>query len=154
MGSAEVTTDAAVLDVAAVRAALVDEGLDGWLLYDFHGSNPIATRLTGVDRGAHLTTRRWYYLIPRDGEPRALVHAIESRVLAHLPGSAEKYAARHELEAGLQRLLTGVRRVAMEFSPHCAIPILSASLTMASLITSLTSRWNSWNRRKTSRLTR
>ena len=74
------------LDIPAIQHALREGGLDGWLLYDFHGSNPIATRLSGVDRGAHLTTRRWYYLIPREGEPRALVHAIERHNLDLLPG--------------------------------------------------------------------
>ena len=52
------------LDVAAVQEALRADGLDGWLLYDFHGSNPIAGQLTGLTGGAHMTTRRWYYLIP------------------------------------------------------------------------------------------
>ena len=78
--------NAMALDLPAIQRALRESGLDGWLLYDFHGSNPIATRLSGVDRGAHLTTRRWYYLIPREGEPRALVHAIERHNLDQLPG--------------------------------------------------------------------
>ena len=66
------------LDVAAIQAALRDDHLDGWLLYDFRGLNPIAADVTGVLRqGGHLATRRWYYLIPAEGAPRALVHAIE-----------------------------------------------------------------------------
>jgi Xaa-Pro dipeptidase len=113
------------LDVPAIQRALRDSGLDGWLLYDFHGSNPIATRLSGVDRGAHLTTRRWYYLIPRDGEPRALVHAIERHNLDPLPGRKIVYGRRDQLEAGLTELLQGVTRVAMEYSPGCAIPYVS-----------------------------
>ena len=113
------------LDVPAIQRALRDSGLDGWLLYDFHGSNPIATRLSGVDRGAHLTTRRWYYLIPRDGEPRALVHAIERHNLDALPGRKIVYGRREQLEAGLTELLKGVTRVAMEYSPDCAIPYVS-----------------------------
>jgi Xaa-Pro dipeptidase len=52
------------LDVAAVQEALRTANLDGWLLYDFHGSNPIAARLAGLTGGGHMTTRRWYYLIP------------------------------------------------------------------------------------------
>src|SRR6185295_7900349 len=65
------------LEIGAVQKALASEGLDAWLLYDFHGSNPVSFRLAGMDRSAHLATRRWYYLIPRNGEPKALVHAIE-----------------------------------------------------------------------------
>jgi Xaa-Pro dipeptidase len=114
------------LDVAAVQEALAAEKLDGWLLYDFHGINPIATDVTGVARQAgHLATRRWYYLIPAAGEPRKLVHAIEPNTLAHLPGVTERYAKREQLEAGLARLVAGVRRVAMEYSPGCAIPYVA-----------------------------
>jgi Xaa-Pro dipeptidase len=113
------------LDLPAIQRALRDSGLDGWLLYDFHGSNPIATRLSGVDRGAHLTTRRWYYLIPREGEPRALVHAIERHNLDQLPGRKIVYGRREQLEAGLTELLKGVKRIAMEYSPECAIPYVS-----------------------------
>jgi len=118
-------TDVMGLDVAGIQAALRADGLDGWLLYDFHGSNPIAARLTGVAHGAHMTTRRWYYLIPATGTPRALVHAIERHNLDAMPGEKIVYAGRAQLDAGLDRLLQGVRRVAMEYSPMCAIPYLS-----------------------------
>jgi Xaa-Pro aminopeptidase len=124
MATADVTS--ATLDVAAIQAALKREGLDGWLLYDFAGINPIAAGVTGVGRqGGHLATRRWFYLIPASGEPRGLVHAIESRSLAHLPGSSERYAGRGQLESGLRRLLGPLRRVAMEYSPECAIPYIA-----------------------------
>ena len=114
------------LDIAAVQAALKADGLDGWLLYDFRGLNSIALDVTGVARqGGHLATRRWYYLIPASGEPRGLVHAIEKNSLAHLPGSTTRYAGRTQLEDALRVLLTGVRRVAMEYSPGCAIPYIS-----------------------------
>jgi Xaa-Pro dipeptidase len=112
------------LDVPAIQDALRSERLDGWLLYDFHGSNPIASHLAGLG-GGHMTTRRWYYLIPADGAPRGLVHAIERHNLDPLPGDKTVYAGRQELEAGLTQLLSGVRRVAMEYSPDCAIPYLS-----------------------------
>jgi Xaa-Pro aminopeptidase len=121
-----VTGRGAHLDVPAVQAALRDEQLDGWLLYDFRGLNPIAAELTGAGlQGGHLATRRWYYLIPATGSPRGLTHAIEPDSLSHLPGSSEKYAGREQLEAGLKRLLQGVRRVAMEYSPNCAIPYVA-----------------------------
>src|SRR5262245_36033468 len=117
---------ASALDIGAVQAALREQHLDGWLLYDFRGSNAIAVDVAGVGRqGGHLTTRRWYYLIPASGEPRALVHAIESHALAHLPGTTERYAGRSALEAGLQNLLEGMGRIAMEYSAGCAIPYVS-----------------------------
>src|ERR1700676_2461067 len=114
------------VDVAAVQAALTADGIDGWLLYDFRGLNPIAAEVTGVShQPGHLATRRWYYLIPATGEPRGLVHAIERNSLAHLPGATERYAGHDQLEAGLRRLLQGLQRVAMEYSPKCAIPYVS-----------------------------
>jgi Xaa-Pro aminopeptidase len=114
------------IDVSAVQAALREESLDGWLLYDFRGINPIAADVTGVARQeGHLATRRWYYLIPSNGDPRALVHEIEPSSLAHLPGVTRRYAGRTQLEAGLRELLAGMRRIAMEYSPGCAIPYVS-----------------------------
>jgi len=112
-------------DRSAIQQALREDGLDGWLLYDFHGSNPIARKIAGLSDTAKLTTRRWYYLVPASGEPRALVHRIERSTLAHLPGERRIYSGRAELEAGLGELVRGMRRVAMEYSPACAIPYLS-----------------------------
>ena len=113
------------LDVRAVQKALRSERLDGWLLYDFHGSNPIAATLAGLNDGAHMTTRRWFYLIPAAGEPHGLVHAIERHNLDGLPGAKTVYTTREQLDAGLTQLLDGVTRIAMEYSPDCAIPYLS-----------------------------
>jgi Xaa-Pro dipeptidase len=113
------------LDIAAVQKALAAEGLDAWLLYDFQGSNPVSYRLAGMGGGGHLATRRWFYLIPASGEPQGLVHAIERYNLDHLPGTKIVYAGRTQLHAGLTKLLTGRRRVAMEYSPNNAIPYVS-----------------------------
>ncbi len=112
-------------DVAAVQEALKAEKLDGWLLYDFHGSNPIAARLIGTADGAKMTTRRWFYLVPADGNPKGLVHAIERRTLDALPGQKTVYAGREQLDVELTKLLTGVKRIAMEYSRECAIPYIS-----------------------------
>jgi len=109
------------LDIDAVQTALREDGLDGWLLYDFHGSNPIARSLAGVN-GAKMTTRRWYYFVPAKGQPRALVHAIERHTLDNLPGDTQLYAGREALGTGLDALMHGVRRIAMEYSPENAIP--------------------------------
>ena len=113
------------LDIPGIQKALAREGLDGWLLYDFHGSNPVAGRITGLDRAGKMTTRRWYYLIPQSGEPRALVHAIESHNLDSLPGTKRIYGQRRLLESGLAEILEGAKRVAMEYSEGCAIPYVA-----------------------------
>jgi Xaa-Pro dipeptidase len=113
------------LDVAAVQRALQDQGLDGWLWYDFQGANPIAQRMAGLANAEHMASRRWFYFIPATGEPRALVHAIERHNLDALPGTKTAYAGRAELETGLKHVLAGSKRVAMEYSPKGAIPYVS-----------------------------
>lgn len=113
------------LSIPAVQRALKEEGLDAWLLYDFHGSNPIARRITGLDGQAKMTTRRWFYVIPAQGEPRKLVHAIEAYNLDHLPGGKQVYSQRDTLASGLRSVLGGAKRVAMEYSPGNAIPYIS-----------------------------
>jgi Xaa-Pro aminopeptidase len=112
-----------MLDIAAIQARLAEDALDGWLLYDFHGSNPIAVHLAGL-AGRH-TTRRWYYFLPRRGQPVKLVHAIEPDVLAGVPGETRCYAGRFQLADGVRRLLMGVSKIAMEYSPGGDIPYLS-----------------------------
>jgi Xaa-Pro aminopeptidase len=114
------------LDLTAMQQALAADGIDGWLLYDFRGLNPIASELTGAGhRSGHLATRRWYYLISAAGEPRGLVHAIERGALDHLPGVVSRYAGRDQLERELRNMLSGMTRVAMEYSPLCAIPYVA-----------------------------
>ena len=112
-------------DIPAVQQSLKAAGLDGWLLYDFHGSNPIAARLVGTSSAAKMTTRRWFYLVPAAGEPKGLVHAIERKTLDALPGGKTPYPGRQQLDAELTRLLAGMKNIAMEYSPECAIPYIS-----------------------------
>ena len=112
------------LNVRAVQQALRQDGLDGWLLYDFRGLNPIAARIAGIGHDV-IVTRRWYYLIPATGEPRALVHAIERQSFEALPGTSQTYARREELASGLRALVVGCSRLAMEYSSEGAIPYVS-----------------------------
>jgi Xaa-Pro dipeptidase len=114
----------AVTEIAAIQQALRDEGLDAWLLYDFRGSNLLARRVLGMQ--AHeITSRRWFYCIPAGQPPRKLVHRIEPGVLDHLPGTRHVYLRWQELHQGLQELLAGCRRVAMEYAPRGNIPYLA-----------------------------
>jgi Xaa-Pro dipeptidase len=113
------------VSIPAVQKALKEEGLDAWLLYDFHGSNPIARRLTGLDAGGKMTSRRWFYVIPAAGDPKKLMHAIEPYNLDHLPGSKTIYSQRDTLTLGLEHVLGGLKRVAMEYSPNNSIPYIS-----------------------------
>lgn len=111
--------------VADIQRALREApGLDGWLFYDFRGSDPLAYRVLGLDPARHVT-RRWYYWIPAQGEPVKLAHRIEPRVLDELPGDLRLYVSWTEQQAALADLLAGVRRLAMQYSPMNAIPYVS-----------------------------
>ena len=107
-------------DLHAIQAALGEERLDGWLFYDHHFRDAIAYRVLKV-RPA-MCTRRWYYLIPAVGEPAKLVHRIESGNLDGLPGDRHVYSTWQEQREGLERMLEGKRRVAMEYSALNDIP--------------------------------
>lgn len=111
-------------DLSAVQEALRDRDLDGWLLYDFRGLNPLARRVLAIPRNAH-TSRRWAYFVPATGEPRKLDHQIEPDVLAHLPGEPCLYRTWQEFEQGLAWLTEGQRVVAMEYSPFGGNPYVS-----------------------------
>jgi Xaa-Pro aminopeptidase len=104
--------------VARVQAALDQMDLDGWLLYEFRGQNWISAALLGTE----WTSRRSYILVPRTGEPRGLIHAIESSSWRHWPWPVDKYAGWREMESKLGALLNGCERVALETSPGAAVP--------------------------------
>jgi Xaa-Pro dipeptidase len=112
------------MDIKAIQDALGAEKLDGWLLYDFRGTNPIARAIIGFDE-RQIGTRRWFYLIPRTGKPTAILHAIEPHALNGAPGRKVMYRSWKELEDVLKRHLSGMKRVAMEYSPGAAIPVVS-----------------------------
>jgi Xaa-Pro aminopeptidase len=112
------------MNIPAIQSALGEFGIDGWLLYDFRGSNILAQRVLGLVPGG-VSSRRYAYCIPARGEPRKLVHRIEAEALSGLPGSKTVYLKWQEFEAGLATLLSGLKTVAMEYSPHNAIPYVS-----------------------------
>jgi Xaa-Pro dipeptidase len=112
------------VDIEALRAAVREAGVDGWLLYDFRRSNLIAHRVLGLSQHAFFS-RRWCYYVPAEGEPTALVSAVESHVLSRLPGRQRVYRTWQEYRAFLGEALAGARHVAMEYSPECANPYVS-----------------------------
>ncbi|HJS57863.1 MAG TPA: M24 family metallopeptidase [Vicinamibacteria bacterium] len=110
--------------VDAIQKALQEHDLDGWLLYDFRGSNPIARAVIGFDP-SQIGTRRWFYLIPRQGEPVAILHVIEPHATKGAPGRTVLYRSWRDLEGFLREHLAGMKRVAMEYSPGAAIPYVA-----------------------------
>src|SRR5262249_41070798 len=111
-------------NLESIQSAIREAGVDGWLFYDHHHRDPIAYRVLGLDEKAHIT-RRWYYFIPAEGEPRKLVHRIEQGRLDALPGSKGMYSSWRELGRGLEAMLGGFRRIAMQYSPNNTIMYVS-----------------------------
>jgi Xaa-Pro aminopeptidase len=117
-------------DLAAVQKALKDAGLDGWLFYDFRGSDPLAARILKL-RVRTASTRRWYYYVPAAGEPTKIVHAIEQARLDELPGKKLVYAPWDVLQKDIKDTLTANAKagqkpkVAMQYSPDNNIPYIA-----------------------------
>ena len=112
------------MKLEALQSALRERNLDGWLFYDHHHRDPIAYRVLGLPEKL-MVTRRWFYLIPAEGEPRKLVHKIESAHLDSLPGTKQCYAAWPELFDGIKQMLSSSRDIAMQYSPNNGVFTLS-----------------------------
>jgi len=107
-----------------IQAALREEGLDGWLFFDHHRRDPLAYSVLQFAPGS-MVSRRWFYFVPANGDPIGLVHRIEAHTLQALPGKHAQYAAWNELMEGLRGILRGARRIAMQYSPNCAVPYVA-----------------------------
>ena len=112
-----------MLRISEVQEQLRKTNIDGWLLYDFQGLNPIAKKLLGLT--GHLLTRRWYYWVPKQGPPAILCHRIEQHSFSALTGRPYIFKSWAEMHEGLQVILQGHETVAMEYSPQCSIPYVS-----------------------------
>ena len=112
------------MQLEKIQQEIRNQKLDGWLFFDHHVRDPLGYRVLGFTP-ARTPTRRWYYLIPAQGEPRGLVHRIESGMIDALPGEKTKYSSWTEQLAGIRKITAGCRRVAMQYSPNCAIPYVS-----------------------------
>jgi Xaa-Pro aminopeptidase len=142
------------VDLAALQDALRSRKLDGWLIYDFHGLNPVAARVLGL---GGMGSRRLFVLLPAEGEPIAVAHRIELQPLDGFPGEIRPYAAWQELHHHLGAVVAG-KRLAMEVSADDAVPYLDrvpsgvvqlierlggAVETSADLVTLFSAGWSS-----------
>ena len=91
------------MNLGDIQSALRDQHLDGWLFFDHHYRDPLAYRILGLGDNLHVT-RRWFYFIPAQGEPKKLVQELESQV---------------------ETLLAGQTKFAMQYSPRNAIMYIS-----------------------------
>ena len=112
------------MNLSEIQAALRDSHNDCWLFYDHHHRDPIAYHILGLPENM-MVTRRWFYVVPADGEPVKLVHRIESHHLDSLPGKKLEYSAWQELWQNLEAMLKPYHTVVMQYSPNNQIPYIS-----------------------------
>ena len=113
-----------MFDADAIQDALREFDLNAWLFYDFRGSNVLTRRVLDLEAKSP-SSRRFLYVVPADGPPRKLVHRIEPGTLDHLPGESIVYLRWQDFERGVGELVSGLKRVAMEYSPRCSNPYIS-----------------------------
>ena len=107
-----------------IANALSAAKLDGWLFYDFRMSDPLAYRILELPENG-IATRRWFCFVPATGKPTVIVSAVEAHRLDALGAAKIVYRSHHEMLAALSTALRGARRIAMDYSPGCAIPYVS-----------------------------
>ena len=112
------------MEILKKKEAVREAGLDGWLLYDFRGCNPLARSVLELNE-QHVGSRRWFYFIPEDGEATKIVHAIEADALDTLPGNKVIYRSWRELHKALAALLANSSKIAMEYSANANNPYVS-----------------------------
>ncbi|GBC79095.1 Xaa-Pro dipeptidase [bacterium HR09] len=110
--------------IARIQTELSRAGIDGWLFFDFHNRDPISYRILGLEFGK-FTSRRWFYLVPKSGQPVKLVSAVEAGKLDALPGEKRVYRSWRELLDHLRGMLDGLSTVAMQYSPRGDVPYVS-----------------------------
>ena len=111
------------MNLSAIQKQLQETNLDGWLFFDHHIRDRIAYRILGLQPG-HVS-RRWYYWIPKKGNPRKLVHRIESGKLDTLPGDKIQYSSWQEQQQRISELVGDAKCIAMQYSENCMIPYIS-----------------------------
>ena len=105
------------MNLSAIQAALRERNIDAWFFYDHHHRDAIAYRVLGLPDSL-MVTRRWYYVIPAQGEPQKLVHRIEAGHLDSLPGQKREYSSWQELFDAIKAMLAPHKTIAMQYSPN------------------------------------
>jgi hypothetical protein len=112
------------MELEKIQSAIRLLGADGWLFFDFHNRDHLGLKILGMDLKG-LSTRRWYYFVPAEGEPPKLAHRVEPTKLEHLPGQKRMYSSWRELHSNLKEVLGAPKKIAMQYSPMNAIPYVS-----------------------------
>lgn len=113
-----------MLDYQVIQEAIRKQQVDGWLFYDFRNRDYLALNILGLS-SEKFATRRWYYFIPANGEPKKLVSKVEESNLDELPGEKLTYLSWREMHEQIRRLMGNAKKIAMNYSPMNNIPYVS-----------------------------
>lgn len=111
-----------MLNLAPTQDFMRRQQIDGWLLYDFRGNNPVFAQLLP---GQRTTTRRAMLFIPATGDPVLLQQTLDANQFEGLGIRRETYVSWRDLHAWLAGIATGRGRIAMEYAPANTLPVVS-----------------------------
>lgn len=106
----------------AAQDFLTSKGIPGWLVYDYRGANPVFWQV--ISSSGHVT-RPCYFFLPASGAPSLLIHHVDAGKFAEAGVETVVYSSRDSMLESLRSLLSGVQRVAMEYSPQNELPRVS-----------------------------
>ncbi|MBI2793460.1 MAG: aminopeptidase P family protein [Ignavibacteria bacterium] len=112
------------VDFTKMQEAIRSYGADAWAIYDFRKTNDLAWSMLGVSNDHHCT-RRWMVVVPAHGKPHKIVHKMEQDPLNHIKIDETLYARHEEWENAIRELTAPFKKIAMEYSPNNAIPVVS-----------------------------
>lgn len=113
-----------MVEIEKIQRTLASNGIDGWLMLTVSHRNTVMDNLLKLDE-VHVQSRRCGYWIPANGDPKKIVHKIEQGIMDHLPGERYEYSGWREYEKTLRKMLSGMNKVAMEYSPGNAVPAVA-----------------------------
>ena len=99
-----------------------EHAVNGWLLYDYRGLNPIFADTVGSV--GHVTRPVWLW-IPVSGIPRLLLSFVDQSRFDHLDLDTTLFINRRDMIDKLRNDFGISGRVAMEYTPEGALPRVS-----------------------------
>lgn len=112
------------MDIPKIQQLLKSYDLDGWLFTDFHGHDFISREFLSLTERS--CTRRLFYYIPANGQPKKLLSAIEPLLLNHLPGELQLYKGIAGQRQALKKILQPGQKIACQYSPGGNVPTISS----------------------------
>ena len=140
--------------IAQAQEYMQENKIDGWLLYDYRGMNPIFSDTVGYI--PNITRPCWLW-IPASSDPKLIVSFVDQNRFEHLGIKAEYWVSRAQMINSLKSHLPQQGKVAMEYSPMGVLPRVTKIdggtlelikslgvevVTSANLIQYATQRWS------------